>query len=105
MPTGVLFSVFMLIVGVLGFALIGYALSYLADGKRFGEQLPAKKKVIVALAFRKPNSIGWSILPHKTADAVGQQKGPFCPPRSAECCAVVDASSAHTVRSVSEAFV
>lgn len=51
MPTGVLFSVFMLIMGVLGFALIGYALSYLADGKRFGEQLPAKKKVIVALAF------------------------------------------------------
>jgi len=51
MPTGLLNPVLTLLVGVLGFALLGYVHVYLADGKRFREQTAAKKKVIVALAF------------------------------------------------------
>ena len=51
MPTGLIFWVVMSIIGVVGFALIGYVHVHLADGKRFREQTSAKKKVIVALAF------------------------------------------------------
>jgi hypothetical protein len=51
MPTGLIYWVLVSIIGVVGFALIGYVHVHLADGKRFGEQAPARKKVIVALAI------------------------------------------------------
>jgi nitrate reductase NapE component len=41
-----------LIVGVLGFAMIGYVHVHLAEGKRFAEQTSsARKRAIVFLAF------------------------------------------------------
>lgn len=51
MPTGLTFAVVMLVVGVMGFALIGYVHMHLAEGRRFREQAPGRKKAIVALGF------------------------------------------------------
>jgi hypothetical protein len=41
---------FILAVGVIGFALIGFALLHVSEQRRFSMQSPQKKKVIAALA-------------------------------------------------------
>lgn len=37
--------------GALGFALCGYALTHLAEGRKFSQQSPPRKRAIVALAL------------------------------------------------------
>ena len=41
----------LLAVGILGFGLIGYVHVHLAEGRRFRDQSPSRKKAIVCLAF------------------------------------------------------
>ncbi len=40
-----------IIFGVAGFALLGYVHVWLAEGKRFKEQLPQRKRVIVCVSL------------------------------------------------------